>query len=377
MRIRELSFIALASALPSGKPYGMSKALAAARQTTLVRLKLENGVEGIGEAWGMPQVNLAYLPFLEGYLQGVDVFDVEHVFARILARHYHFGVQGALMGALSGIDMAARDAMGKVTGLPVCRLIGGKRADTVHYYGSGGYLTQNSDADFEPQIRAMAQAGHPSVKIKIGVSPTDDEKRVAAARRILGEDVELLVDINSNYTLDIARESIARMAPYRIGWVEEPLSPQDFEGYASLRAWSPVPIATGEALYTVHDFRKLTDRGGVDVLQPDLSLTGGFWQGRAIATLANLAHLRVSPHVWGSGIGLFAGVHYVAALSLYPHADNVPKPPLVEYDLGENPLREGILKNPLRPREGRLPVPDAPGLGLEIDWDAVEKYVLR
>jgi D-galactarolactone cycloisomerase len=355
----------------------MSKALATGRQTTLVRLTLENGVEGIGEAWGMPQVNLAYVPFLRACLEGADVFDVEHVFAGILARHYHFGVQGALMGALSGLDMAARDAMGKITGLPVCRLIGGKRAASVDYYGSGGYLTQNSDADFEPQIRAMAVAGHPAVKIKIGVCPADDEKRVAAARRILDEHVELLVDINSNYTLDIARDSIARMAPYRIGWVEEPLSPQDFEGYARLRDWSPVPIATGEALYTVHDFRKLTQRGGVDVLQPDLSLTGGFWQGRRIADLAAMEHLRVSPHVWGSGIGLFAGVHYVAALSVYPHADNVPKPPLVEYDLGENPLREGILKNPIRPREGRLPVPDAPGLGLEIDWDAVEKYVLR
>lgn len=377
MRIRELSFIALQTTVPSGRAYGMSKAMGATRHATIVRLRLENGVEGVGEAWGIPQVNLAYLPFLKSYLEGADVFDIEHVFARILARHYHFGVQGALIGALSGVDMAGKDAMGKLTGLPVCRLIGGRRAEAVHYYGSGGYLTENADADFEPQIRAAAQAGHPAVKIKIGVSPAHDEKRVAAARRILGEEVELLVDINANYTLDIARDSIARMAPYRIGWVEEPLSPQDFEGYGALRAWSPVPIATGEALYTVYDFDRLAARGGADVLQPDLSLCGGFWQGRQIAQLATLRHLRVSPHVWGSGIGLFAGVHFVAALSLYPHADNVPKPPLVELDLGENPLREGILKNPIRPRDGLLPVPDAPGLGLEMDWDAVEKYAFR
>jgi D-galactarolactone cycloisomerase len=374
--IESLSFIPLMAQLPRGASYGMSKALATARQCTLVRLKLVDGTEGYGEAWGIPQANLAYLPMLQDYIVGGNVLDVEHIYSLILARHYHFGMQGPLMACISGIDMAAKDAAGKALGVPVCRLVGGKRADRVHVYASGGYLTENNDRDFEPQIEAMANAGHRAVKIKIGLSPPSDEARVARARRILGEDVDLMVDINTNYTLDLARESIARIAPYRIGWVEEPLAPQDYIGYEILHRSSSIPIATGEALYTAFDFKRLVDRRAADILQPDLSLCGGFWQGRAIAQLAMLEHIRLSPHVWGSGVGLAAAVHFVAALPSYPHADNVPKPPLVEYDVGANPLRDTILRTPLRPEAGTIAVPDGPGLGVEIDWDAVKRYAL-
>lgn len=377
MKVTDVAFFPLSVPLPEGGAYGMSKALATVRQSTVVRLRLEDGTEGVGEAWGIPAVNLAYLPFLKGYLEGVNVLDVEHVFSRILARHYHFGVQGPLLGCISGIDMAAKDATGKMLSQPVHRLIGGKRCDAVHVYASGGYLTERSEEDLEPQIEAIAAAGHRAVKIKIGVSPASDEARTATARRMLGPDVDLMVDINANYTLDVARESIARLAPFRLGWVEEPLSPQDFGGYEILQRWSPIPIATGEALYTAYDFKRLVERRAVDILQPDLSLCGGFWQGRAIALMTSLDHVRLSPHVWGTGIGLAAAVHFVAALPVYPNADNVPKPPLVEYDVGHNPLREDLIRNPLRARDGVIDVPDAPGLGIEIDWSAVERHAAR
>lgn len=374
MRIQAIDFFALGATLAAGRAYGMAKALATARQSTVVRLTLEDGTAGYGEAWGMPGVNLAYLPFLRTYLVGADVFDCELVFARILARHYHFGVQNQLMACLSGIDIAAKDAAGKLLGLPVCRLIGGRGQERVPIYASGGYITENPDRDFEPQIAAMAEAGYPAVKIKIGLSPDSDERRVAIARDMLGDGVDIMVDINSNYTYDLARESIERLAPYRVGWVEEPLSPLDFEGLELLHGASALPLATGEALYTVFDFKRLTDLRAADVLQPDLSLCGGFWQARKIADLAATSHVRLSPHVWGSGIGLAAAVHYVAALPPWPHADNVPKPSLVEYDVGENPLRFGVLRAPLAAQDGFVAVPDGPGLGIEVDEEAFERY---
>lgn len=363
--------------MPEGGAYGMAKSLATARQSTIVKMVLENGIEGYGEAWGIPGVNLAYLPLLQSYLLGSDVLDVEQVFAQCLARHYHFGIQGQFMACLSGIDIAAKDAAGKLLGVPVHRLIGGKRWDRVHVYASGGYITADPERDFEPQIASIAEAGHQAVKIKIGLSPASDEARTRLARRMLGEAVDLMVDINANYTVDLARESIARMVPYRPGWIEEPLMPQDVAGYEQLQRWSPVPIATGEALYGGHDFKQLLDRRAVDVLQPDLTLCGGFWQGRVIATLAALHHVRLSPHVWGSGIGLAAAVHFVAALPSLPHAGNVPKPPLVEYDVGLNPLREVVLREPMQVVAGTIAVSDAPGLGIEIDWDAVERHALH
>jgi D-galactarolactone cycloisomerase len=374
VKIESISFIGLSAPLSEGRAYGMSKALSAGRQSTLVILELADGTRGYGEAWGIPAVNKAYLPFLSPYLVGTDVFDVEHVFSRILARHYHFGTQNQMMCCLSGIDIAAKDAAGKLLGLPVSRLIGGRRLESVPIYASGGYITETPDPDFTSQIEAMAKAGYPAVKIKIGMSPASDAARVAHAREILGDDVEILVDVNTNYTVDIARESIARLAAYKVGWIEEPLGPLEVEGFARLRRESPIPIATGEALYTVFDFKRLTDAGGVDVLQPDLTLCGGFWQGRKIAELAHANHLRLSPHVWGGAVGLAAALHYIASLSIYPHSEHVPEPVLLEYDVGENPLRSEILKSPIRARDGVVAVPEGPGLGIEIDFDAVERY---
>ena len=225
-------------------------------------------------------------------------------------------------------------------------------------------------------IELMRDANYPAVKIKIGLSPASDEERMAIARELLGERTEILVDINSNYTFDIAREAVARLAPYRPGWVEEPLGPQDFDGLARLARVSTIPIATGEALYTVFDFKRLTDVAAADVLQPDLSLCGGFWQGRKIAELALANHVRLSPHVWGGAVGLAAALHYVAALPVFPHSDNIPKPVLLEYDLGDNPLRTEILKSPILVEDGFIRVPEGPGLGIEINHEAVERYAV-
>ncbi|MGU3400763.1 mandelate racemase/muconate lactonizing enzyme family protein [Brucellaceae bacterium D45D] len=376
MKIRSVEFFTLSVPLGSGKAYGMSKSLSTGRQSTLVRLTLENGTTGYGEAWGMPAVNRAFQPFLRDYIEGSDVFDIELTFDRILARHYHFGVQNGMLHSISGIDIAARDAQGKLLGLPVAKLLGGQRLHQVPIYASGGYVTETPAADYRPQIEAMAEAGHRAVKIKIGLCPASDEERAGIARELLGDDIELLVDINTNYTYDIAMEAMERLKPFRPGWVEEPLSPQDLEGYRRLRGRSTIPVAAGEALYTVHDFKRLVDCGGVDILQPDLTLCGGFWQGRKIAELAHVNHLRLSPHVWGGAVGLAAALHYIAALPVFPHADNIPKPVLLEYDLGENPLRTELLKHPIGVKDGFVTVPEGPGLGIEIDEEAVARYAI-
>lgn len=374
MRIKSVQFVALSVPLGSGKAYGMSKSLATGRQSTLVRLTLEDGTVGYGEAWGMPAVNKAFEPLLSGYVVGTDVFEIEHCFTRILARHYHFGHQGGFMWAIGGIDIAAKDAMGKLTGLPVAQLLGGRRISRIPVYMSGGYLTETPQADYRPQIEKMAEGGYRAVKIKVGLDPASDEERVAIARELLGDDVEILVDINSNYTLDVALETMARIERYRIGWLEEPLAPQDFDGYAALRRRAAMPIAAGEALYTVFDFNRLVQAGGADILQPDLSLCGGFWQGRKIAELALANHLRISPHVWGGAVGLAAGLHFIASLPAHPHSDNIPKPVLLEYDLGANPLRTELLKSPIKVRDGFAELPEGPGLGIEIDEEAVARY---
>jgi len=376
MLIKSIEFLGLSAPLAPGKSYGMSKSLATGRQSTLVRLRLDNGITGYGEAWGWPQFNQGYHELLRNYLVGTHVLDIEHVFDQIVARHYHFGLQNAMMACISGIDIAARDAAGKALDLPVCRLLGGSRLDAVPFYASGGYLTDTPQADFTPQIDHMAAAGYRNVKIKLGLNPASDEERLTIARQRLGEDVQILVDINTNYTFDLARESMQRMAPMRPGWVEEPLSPRDLAGLERLHQIAPSPIATGEALYCVHDFLPIAGAGSADILQPDLTLCGGFWQARKIAELAYVHHLRVSPHVWGGAVGLAAALHFIASLSIHPHSNNIPEPVLLEYDLGENPLRSDILRAPILPDGDVIRIPTGPGLGIEIDEDKLQHYAL-
>lgn len=372
-KIATVRLVGLKHDLPEGREYGASMGLAASRQTGLVFVELADGTVGIGEAWGPPNISAAYLDMIRPYFIGCSVFAFEHAVDLILSRHYHFGIQNQMMAVISGIDMAARDAAAKRLGVPLYDLIGGARELEIPIYASGGYITARPEADFETQMSQIAACSFDSVKIKIGISPASDEWRVAKAREMLGDDVEILVDSNSNYTVDVALESMRRIEKYRIGWYEEPLAPLDFDGYAELRGRSPIPIATGEALYTAHDFKRLADMRGADILQPDLSLCGGLGQGRRIADIARLSHLRLSPHVWGSAVGLAAAGHFVAALSGYPQAGNCPRPALIEYDVGENPLRDALLKTPIEIRNNKLVVPQGVGLGIELDQDALTR----
>lgn len=373
-KIERIEMLALSAPLPEGKAYGMARGLATGRQTTIIRLFTDDGIEGLGEAWGPPAVTRAYLDLIRANFIGREVFEIESVAAKILSKHYHFGMQNQMLTCLSGIDIAGLDAIGKMFGVPVCALLGGRLRTRLPIYASGGYLTENPDADYPEQVARLAAVRAGAVKIKIGVSPRSDEQRVKAVREAVGRDALLLVDTNGNYTLDTALESIRRIASYDVHWYEEPLPPQDFAGYAALRARSAIPIATGEALYTAWDFKRLLDLQGADVVQPDISLCGGLHMARDIALLARLNNVRLSPHVWGGAIGLAAACHFVASLPDFPHNANVPYGTLVEFDIGENPLRDAILTAPIRLEDGHLLLPEGPGLGVSLEPASIARY---
>lgn len=378
-RIRDIRIIGLEFAMPEEKAYGMARGLTARRGGGIVYLETEDGITGIGEAWGPSKVAAAYLDIVKSYFIGTSVFAQRGVQQRILAKHYHFGTQNQMIALFSGIDMAAHDAMGKLLKRPVCDLIGGRQRDTVQVYASGGYFTRDADqhAALARQLQAQAGRGFRAYKIKIGRNAADDAARARIAREIIGPHAVLTVDSNGNYTVDQVLRSMQAIAPYDIGWYEEPLAPQDWKGYAELRARAPMPVATGEALYEAFDFKRLIDARMVDVVQPDLALCGGLSVARFIGELCAAEHLRVSPHVWGTAIGLAAAVHWVASLPDYPHTDNVPDPTLVEYDVGENLLRDSLLASPLAARDGVIAVPTTPGLGVELDPDVVERCTVR
>ncbi|MGA3402608.1 MAG: mandelate racemase/muconate lactonizing enzyme family protein [Acetobacteraceae bacterium] len=373
-RIRDIRILPLQ--FTPAEPYGSSRGLAKARGGGLVLLDTEDGVQGIGEVWGPPSVSRAYVDVIKPFYVGRSVFAQRGAAQEVLARLYHAGTQNQMTALLGGIDIAAHDAMGKLLNLSVAELIGGRLRERIPVYASGGYFTaaDDQDAALARQLEANATRGFGAFKIKIGRNPAEDAARCKLARRIIGDAPLLTVDTNGNYTEDGVLESMRRTADADIHWYEEPLAPQDWAGYRSLASRAPVRLATGEALYTVFDFRRLIDGRLASVVQPDLTLCGGFEVARTIGVLCAAEHLRISPHVWGSGIGLVAALHFLAALPSYPHADHVPFPPLLEYDVGQNALQDAIFVEPVRYADGYLDVPRGPGLGVTLDMAAVRRF---
>jgi D-galactarolactone cycloisomerase len=277
---------------------------------------------------------------------------------------------------MGGLNVAIWDALGKTLDVPLCKLLGGKARDRIPVYASGGYLTHDPDNQLAAQLERVAGGNYPGFKIKIGLGPRSDVERIGLAREIIGPEPLLLVDVNGNYTVDMTLESMRRTERYDVHYYEEPLAPQDYEGYRRLGQRASVAVAAGEAHYTVFDFKRLIETGGVDVLQPDITLCGGLDQARQIWQLGVQAGLRLSPHVWGSAVGLAAAVHFMAALPAYPHTDNLPFPALMEYDVGWNALRDELLTTPLQAVDGHVRVPEGPGLGIELDAGALARFRL-
>lgn len=375
--IRRIESVPLEFVLPPEKAYGMSRGLNYRRSCTLVLIETDGGILGCGEAMGPVTALREYVALLTPFFVGRSIFDFEIVAARVTNTLYHFGVQNHLTAALSGISIALTDAIGKTLGVPAHDLLGGRGGDRFPCYATTGYLTPDPENSFESQLAHAAAGKFAGVKIKIGVNPASDLERVRTARRILGDDVLLMVDINGNYTPDIALETLRRIAPFNIHWCEEPLPPTDIRGYAELRARSPIPLSAGEACHTVQDFKRLVEARGIDILQPSITSCGGFGQARAIALLAAMNNLRLSPSVWGTAVAIAAAIHFTASLPVMPHSDNIPYPVLIEFDVGDNPLRERLLKTPLQRREGQLLIPAGAGLGIELDGATLETYRIR
>ncbi|MEM7042167.1 MAG: mandelate racemase/muconate lactonizing enzyme family protein [Pseudomonadota bacterium] len=373
-RIRDIRLIPLAFVMDEAKAYGMARGKTARRECGLIEVETEEGVVGIGEAWGPPKVAAAYLDLIKEAFVGRTLYERELVWSDIISSRYHLGLQNQMTACYSGINIACHDALGRTLGVSVADLLGGRGKEVIPAYASDGYITDDPEGKLPTQLERVSEGGFHAVKIKIGLSPSSDQARCMLTRELLGDDMLILVDANGNYTADLTLESMTRISDVGIHLYEEPLPPQDVQGYCALTARASIPVAAGEALYTMHDFARLMHPRAVDIVQPDLTLCGGFDQARNIAALCQICNIRYSPHCWGGAVGLAAAVHFLAALPDYPHSDHTPYPRLLEYDVGENPLRDDLLATPLQPVNGQVAVPDGPGLGIKLNPETVERY---
>lgn len=372
--IKHLSFTGLEYAFAPAKAYGMSRGGGFKRQGSLIEVETDAGVTGVGEVFGNPFVSREYYRMIEPMFVGRSVFDFDHVEARIRNAMYHLGVQNQLTACLAGINVALHDAIARGFGVRVCDLIGGCATTRIPAYASTGFFSDDPGRQLSHMLAEAA--GHPyaGAKIKIGRGIKSDVARVAQAREALGPDKLLIVDINGAYTADVALECARAIAPFDIHWIEEPLPPGDLRGYAELRARSPIPLAAGEAHYTIRDFRALIDGRCIDIVQPSIPTVGGLTEAKRIATLALAANLRVAPHVWGGAVGLATACHFIASLPASPHTDHPPHPQMLEYDMSDNALRTQLLRVPLALEDGHVLLPLAAGLGVDPDPATVERY---
>jgi D-galactarolactone cycloisomerase len=215
------------------------------------------------------------------------------------------------------------------------------------------------------KARAFAEHGFHGVKIKVGFDLAQDIEIVRSVRQELGKDFTIMTDANLGYTLDVALKAAEAFSRYDIFWLEEPLFVEDIEGHARLREKGEIPIAVGENLHTYYAFENFVARDAVDFLQPDVARVGGISEIRRIAALAAEHKLPISFHTWGDGIALAASLHLSAALR---------ECTVMELDYTDNPLRTELLRDPLQFEKGFMVPPDRPGLGVELDSDALQRF---
>ena len=275
------------------------------------------------------------------------------------------GRRGVTMSAMSGIDMALWDLLGKAHDVPVTTLWGGPRQDTMPAYASGGW----ADAEnIGTQLNGYVAHGFQAVKMRVGIMDGDvatSVRRVQAARDALGPDIGWMADAHGTYNATDAMRFLAGVEDANLRWFEEPVNADDLAAAQRVRASTRTPIAAGESESTRFDFRELISTGAADVLQPDLAICGGPTEGRRIAALAETYQLELAPHCWGSALSFNAGV----ALAFTSSAART-----IEYSLGGNPLLREMPTEPPVVENGVVTAPTRPGFGVEPRPEFLDEY---
>ncbi|MFC6734228.1 MULTISPECIES: mandelate racemase/muconate lactonizing enzyme family protein [unclassified Haladaptatus] len=374
MQVDSVAAIPLSYPLEDGRAFGHARGVMDTRSAMLVRVETTTGEVGYGEALAPPQTTAtAVEEVLAPMVEGASPYEVETLTERTHQEAYNLGGGPILQSAVSAVDIALWDLIGKATGEPIYRLLGGQQTEAVTPYASTMYITEWGEDPAEPIERAVEE-GFTAAKLKIGRSVEDDVERVATARELLGDDAHLMVDYNGNYRLKQAIQSANALEPYDLTWIEEPVPPEDYTGLRKLTDRVDVPVATGESHFGRFDYKRLIADHGVDIIQPDLGRAGGFSESRFLAKWATTENVAVYPHVWNGAVGVAAALQFAASLPSYPHNENVPEPLLFEFDRSQNPLRDELLDAPLDPTGGSLAVPQGPGLGVSVNEDAVERF---
>jgi L-alanine-DL-glutamate epimerase-like enolase superfamily enzyme len=387
MKIRDVEAVWLHCPLPEKKQHTSDFGRMTAFDGVIVTIRTDDGLVGYGEAKagvGSAGNGAALVAIIENELKplliGEDSCNISRLWNRMmngsraeLAERFGrpmpvLGRRGIHVAAISGVDLALWDIAGKARGCSVLELIGGACRDGVKAYGSGGWGDRDNIGS---ELKGYVEQGFKATKMRFGAMDggvATSLARVCAAREALGPEIDLMVDAHGTMSVAQAKRFCGGAAELDLRFVEEPVMSDDRAGLAEVRAASAVPIAAGESEFTRFDFAELIDRRSVDVLQPDLAITGGFSEGLKIAALCEAHRLELAPHCWGSAISFRAGLTLAFASSSGVY---------MEVPMGGDPLLREMAAIDLGLKNGMLSPPSGPGWGVEPDADFVKQYTRR
>lgn len=335
----------------------------------IVILHTDAGISGISAGVGFSDEAKGIPGLMKPFLIGRDPFKVEdHI--QTLRSAYMLGYKAFF------VEIALWDIIGKVAGLPVHKLLGGG-PDKIPVYASTGELHKPQKRAEE--VLALREMGFKAVKLRVRwFDAKKDIEYVTAVREAVGDTMDIMVDANQGWPIsgigpwprwDLKRAMYTARAfeDLKVRWLEEPLYKHDYEGLAKLRMSTTTPIAGGEFNADLHEFRDIINKGCVDIIQPDISLSGGIMMAKKVAAFAEAANIQFSPHTWTNGVGLAAALQLIAAVPNCPICEFPFEPP------GWTPeSRDFMLTEPLLiDKKGFLKVPQKPGLGVELNMDAI------
>lgn len=360
------------------------------RGALLVQVDTDDGLQGLGECATFGASMSAMADIIENQLKGLLIgqnpLDTERLWETMVWSNFANGRKGIVMGAVSGIDIALWDIVGKAAGLPLYRLLGANRDKVKGYASAGFYAPEKSIDDLKREMEGYMEKGYSAFKMKVGrclnhiqmphryvrkgdfhISFEEDMKRVEAVRETIGKDGILMLDMNCTWDVDAVLAAEKYFDEYDIYWIEEPSRSDDIDGYAKIAAGlKRTRVAGCESEQGLSRYKELLDKKALDVVQANLGWSGGFTECRRIAALSIAYNKLFTPHTFFSAVLTAANVHFAASL---------PNVPFIESEENYNPLRTELLAEPIPcDKEMNYIVPQKPGLGIELNMDVVEKY---
>jgi D-galactarolactone cycloisomerase len=372
MKITRLQVFVL-RAPETARPHWVSHFIVPKANEILVRLQTDEGVEGIGLATSYTPIEAAIHAIRSGLgelIIGADALAPEKLYQKLFSltwqrlAHEKGWSREALVRISAAVDIAAWDIMGKVAGLPLYRLFGGYRSEVPCYVTCAYYRDGKDLAELRDEMQMLKAQGHTAFKAKAGGAPLgEDMERLALMREVIGDDKDLMVDVNRGWDLATAIEGARLLEPLRPRWLEEPVRWADDRRELKLLAQrTRIPLSAGESELTSYGCRALLEEQAIEILQFDCTMMGGFTEGRKLAALCELNHVQVAPHH-----DCFIHAHIVAAS---------PAGCIVESftDPERDPLQAELFEDPPRIANGRLTLKETPGLGLTLSEAALAKY---